>query len=51
MPWQVYHRCHRLLMEGKKTPDIFRIAGKEYGVSATIASEYYYALKKNPSTD
>lgn len=51
IPWNVYHRCHRLLMEGKKTPDIFRIAGEEYGVSATIASEYYYALKRRSPTD
>lgn len=45
IPMEVYERCRELLREGGKTPDIFRIAGKEFHLSTTQASIYYYKIK------
>jgi hypothetical protein len=51
IPWTIFRRCREMLRDGGVTPDIFRIVGEEYGLSKTIVSNYYYAIRRTRLTD
>lgn len=50
IPWDIFSLCRELRRGGGVTPDIFDTVAHAYGLSKTIVSKYYYAIRKTLPT-